>query len=389
MPLCIIALVIGFAGELAVLGPNIALERGATAGWLIGSSAGLQACGIVLSGPLASYLLGRIGSGRVLALAASLCIAAIAGLALSETALIIAAYRFVFAIGLGAATIVSQHVLLVRAPTHAKARTLALFSFFTSLGSMMVPGLIHQVNGNLTPVYAAGAFGLLTAIFCGAAAFRSGRSEPISLSDVWGVPWRIGVGSLFSGVLYGALTNGFSAFLAVYAIRAGYSVADASALALAGLIGTCALELPIGWLCDRYKPWQVIGGLGAIVALLMVALLCLPHAWALLLALAVALGGFCNALYLGGLLQMRPTRPAEIAAGTSCFISACGFGEIAGPVLGGSTLQLFGLQGFLLAFLGVVAVYFGALATVNSGWRKSARMRTSPAPPLMAGIGTP
>ncbi len=67
VPLCIIALVIGFAGELAVLGPNITLERGATAGWLIGSSAGLQACGIVLSGPLASYLLGRIGSGRVLA----------------------------------------------------------------------------------------------------------------------------------------------------------------------------------------------------------------------------------------------------------------------------------------------------------------------------------
>jgi hypothetical protein len=35
-PLCTIALVIGFVGELSILGPNIRLERDATAGWIIG-----------------------------------------------------------------------------------------------------------------------------------------------------------------------------------------------------------------------------------------------------------------------------------------------------------------------------------------------------------------
>src|SRR4051812_9959913 len=60
-PLCTIALVIGFVGELSILGPNIRLERDATAGWIIGSSTALQACGIVASGPLAAYLLARLG----------------------------------------------------------------------------------------------------------------------------------------------------------------------------------------------------------------------------------------------------------------------------------------------------------------------------------------
>jgi predicted MFS family arabinose efflux permease len=376
-PMCTIALVIGFVGELSILGPNIWLERDAAAGWIIGSSTGLQACGIVASGPLAAYLLARLGSGQVLALAASACFSALAGLATSDTALAIAIYRFVFAIGLGIAVVVSQHVVLVRAPAHAKARTLAVFASFTSIGSALVPAFIHQMQGNLAPVYAAGLVGLLIAMFCGASALRSGRSQPISPAQTWRLASRIGLPSLFSGLVYGVLTNGFSALLAIYAIRLGYSVADASAIVLAGLIGTCVLELPLGWVCDRYRPSRVVGICGAVVIALMLSLLLMPSTWAVMVALAFALGGLCDALYMAGLIDISRMRPAELATGTSCFISACGLGEIAGPVLGGSTLEVFGAPGFIAGFLAVLVAYFAAWLVSHSRSRNSAGAKST------------
>ena len=379
VPICMIALVIGFAGELAILGPNFSLERGATAGWIIGSSTALQACGIVVAGPLAAYLLARIGSGQVLALAAAACFTALAGLATSEAAAAIAAFRFAFAIGLGTAVVVSQHVVLVRAPAHAKARTLAIFALFTSIGSALVPAFIHQVQGNLAPVYAAALIGLLLAILCGTSAFRSGRAQATPPGQTWRIASRIGLPALFSGLVYGVLTNGFSALLAIYAIRVGYSVADASAIVLAGLIGTCVLELPLGWLCDKYPPSRVIGACGAVVVALMLAILIMPPSWAVLVALAFLLGGLCDALYIVGLIDMSRMRPADLATGTSCFISACGLGEIAGPVLGGSTLEVFGAQGFVAGFLAVLVAYFAAWAVSNSVFSKSARAKSSAA----------
>jgi MFS family permease len=376
-PICTIALVIGFVGELSILGPNISLERDATAGWIIGSSTALQACGIVASGPLAAYLLARLGSGQVLALAASACFSALAGLAMSEAASAIAVYRFVFAVGLGIAVVVSQHVVLVRAPAQAKATTLAMFASFTSIGSAAVPALIHQLQGNLVPVYAAGLAGLIVAMFCGASVFRRGRSQLISPAQTWRIASRIGWPSLFSGLAYGVLTNGFSALLAIYAIRVGYSVADASAIVLAGLIGTCVLELPMGWLCDRYTPSRVVGGCGAVVIALMLSLLVMPSAWAVLVALALALGGLCDALYIAGLIDISRMRPAELATGTSCFISACGLGEIVGPVLGGSTLEVFGAPGFVGGFFAVLVAYFAVSRVSKSTARQTARAKSS------------
>src|SRR5438270_836019 len=124
LPICMIALVIGFTGELVILGPNIVLERNAAAGWTIGSSTALQACGIVASTPLAVYLLGRIGSAQVFTVGGSVCFCALAALLTTETTIHIAIYRFVFAVGLGLLVVVSQHVVIARAPAAAKATTL-------------------------------------------------------------------------------------------------------------------------------------------------------------------------------------------------------------------------------------------------------------------------
>jgi hypothetical protein len=47
-------------------------------------------------------------------------------------------------------------------------------------------------------------------------------------------------------------------------------------------------------------------------------------------------------------------------------------GEIAGPVLGGSTLEVFGTPGFITGFLAVLVAYFAAWLASNWKFRKSA-----------------
>jgi hypothetical protein len=53
-------------------------------------------------------------------------------------------------------------------------------------------------------------------------------------------------------------------------------------------------------------------------------------------------------------------------------------GEIAGPVLGGSTLEVFGTPGFIAGFLAVLVGYFAAWLASNSKSRKAAGAKSAP-----------
>jgi MFS family permease len=382
LPICMIALVIGFTGELVILGPNIALERNAAAAWAIGSSTALQACGIVASTPLAVYLLGRIGSAQVFAAGGALCSCALAALLTSETAVPIAIYRFVFAIGLGLLVVVSQHVVIARAPAATKATTLAIFASFISIGSALVPACIRWAEPDLALVYAGGLLGVVIATLCARSICRSGRSKAVAVWQPWAMISRIGIRSFSSGIVYGVLTNGFCALLANYAMRVGYSVADASTIVMAGLLGTFVLEVPLGWLCDWKKPSQVIGACAAILIALLVLVLVMKPGWLVLLTLAFFVSGLVNAFYIVGLVEMTGMRPADLASGTACFILACGLGEMAGPLVGGFALEAFGSQGFVAVFLAILIAYFAARTAASSGRLSNLLARTHPAPPL-------
>lgn len=379
LPICVIALVIGFAGELLILGPNITLERNAAAGWTVGWSTALQAAGIVTSTPLAVFLLGRIGSAQVFAAGGLLCFCALAALLASDTAVEITVCRFVFAIGLGILVIVSQHVVIARAPVGAKGITLALFGSFVSIGSALVPTFIRYIEADLSRIYLGGLFGILVAILCARSVCRSGRAEAVSVRQPWTMASRIGIPSFSSGLLYGVLTNGCSALLANYAMRAGYSVADASTIVMAGLTGTFLLELPLGWLCDRYKPSHVLGACAAFVIGLMLLVVFAKPGLAVLLTLAFLLGGLGSAFYLVGLVEMAGVKSTELAAGTASFILACGLGEMTGPLVGGFALGAFGSEGFMAVFLAILIAYFVVRTGASSASSSSPLAQPAPA----------
>jgi MFS family permease len=374
--LCLIALIVGFVGNLAIQLPNIVLAQAAASGLAIGASTAAQALGIVVSGPLAVYLFGRAGSAHVLLIGC--CVAAIGLTCLSMTHAIlpITLSRLVLATGIGLMVIVSQHVVAARAPRHRRATLIAIYAFCFSLGTAIAPGLISLVAPNYPVAYGIALGSLvIAAIGMGTADLRA-RIEHTSWKAL-GVVFSPAGPSFWAAFIYGIVDNGLLALLAVYALRRGYSVADASTIAMAGFLGILLLQVPIGHLSDRTSPRLVLFA-STLTAIACLVILVVAHpSWPLMIAFAFVLGGLCDAFYTVGLADMNQRIPkTALAKGNACFILFCGLGEIVGPSIGGSGFDLFGSDGLIAAFVAVLVVYlaFQVAATLRfpaNGFGKS------------------
>jgi hypothetical protein len=79
-----------------------------------------------------------------------------------------------------------------------------------------------------------------------------------------------------------------------------------------------------------------------------------------LVALAFAPGGLCDALYIADLIDIGSDAPGRTRHRNLVFQQRLWVGRNPGPVLGGSTLQVFGAPGFIAGFLAVLVAYFAA-----------------------------
>jgi len=366
--LCLIALIAGFVAHVAVQIPNIVLEQAGAGGFAIGASTAAQAVGIVVSGPLAVYLLGRAGSAHVLMFGCCIASIGLSSLGASHDVLPITFWRLIFAVGVGLMVIVSQHVVTARAPSRRLGTVIAVYALCASLGAALAPGIISLLTPNFSLAYAIAVSSLMVAaISIGWAGLRT-RVEPATSWAKVGGLFRSASPSFWAAAVYGLIENGLLALLTVYALRIGYSVAQASAVAMAGLLGVLLLQMPIGHISDRSNPRLVllICALASIacLAVLVVARPPLP----VMLGLAFVLGGLCDAFYTVGLADMSQRLPkSELAAANACFVLFCGMGEIAGPVVAGSGLDLLGPAGFATAFIAVLVLYLATQFKATRG----------------------
>jgi MFS family permease len=143
--------------------------------------------------------------------------------------------------------------------------------------------------------------------------------------------------------------------LPVYGVRLGFDVSTAANLLTVLIVGNVVLQLPIGWLADRFDRRTVLAMLGAVA---MVGLAVLPLAvgsfwqWpVLVVAGAAGYGVYTVAL---AILGDRFTGH-ELIAGSASFATCWGAGALMGSLIGGSAMQAFGPQGLPLS----LSVCFG------------------------------
>jgi len=160
----------------------------------------------------------------------------------------------------------------------------------------------------------------------------------------------------------GAMTH-----LAIYFQNRGM-VQDLAVLTLTVMLGTnLVIQLPLGYLADRWNRQRMLIGCGAIFILAPTAVLFTPvdawQLWPLIMLWGVAsLGIYTLALTILG--DVFP--PSLIASGNAAIVATYQLGSILGQPAGGAGMDLLGNDGLIYVFVAAAVLFLGF-----AGWLRT------------------
>ena len=253
--------------------PLIALQlaaRGLDETW-IGINAAMHALGVLLIAPALPWLAVRLGIRRVVL--GALALAALVLLAFAAAPPLWA--WFVLRVLLGVASeqlfVLSETWTSDLAPETARTRTMATYTAVMSVGLALGPLLMSAFGAEGPAAFLAGTVPLLLAALVvavpGVTVPPAAAAHGLSL---WRTVRAAPVAIAATGLNAAVETAGLS-FLAIYAMRVGWSEPRAANLVSIMMIGAVLLQIPIGWLGDRMDRQRLVGvlalvaGLGALV----------------------------------------------------------------------------------------------------------------------------
>jgi MFS family permease len=165
---------------------------------------------------------------------------------------------------------------------------------------------------------------------------------------------------LIGVAMIGAVFSAQFGMAAVFGTQAGLSVPELSLFIAMFYVGGLVLQYPIGWVSDRMdrrKLINITAGLGAMAALVPVTL---PDSYSALLVAAFMIGGMTNPLYALLIAHTNDFLDTdEMAAASAGLMFVNGLGAIAGPVITGWALGVFGPSGFFLYLCAALAMMLG------------------------------
>jgi cyanate permease len=226
---------------------------------------------------------------------------------------------------------------------------LGIYATVLSAGFAIGPLLI-RVTGieGMTPFLVSAGIVALAAVpiliaRADAPRFGNGRSLPVSGF------LRVAPVAILAALVFGATETCILSLLPSYGFKNGLGIEAAATLLAVTGAGSIALQIPIGWLSDRFDRLHVLlfcalVGLGGI-ALLPALIGEQTFLWPLLFVW----GGVIVGLYTVGLVLLgERVDDADLAAANAAFIQAYGFGAIMGPALAGAAMSGVGPDGLPL-----------------------------------------
>ncbi len=185
------------------------------------------------------------------------------------------------------------------------------------------------------------------------------RTDRLSFRELWRQS-ELGLsGAMTSGVVLGA----FGTVGPVYAYEMGLPVEAIAAFMGTTILAAMFLQWPIGYISDRLpRRLVIIGVVGmAAVAALVTAGYAQRSPAALYVGVAVFYG-FAACIYPLSLALTHDVldKPKTVPA-SSTLLLANGIGAVAGPILGGGAITMFGPSGLMLLFV----VALGTLAALS------------------------
>ena len=251
--------------------------------------------------------------------------------------------RLVFHFAITALFVLSEFWINAAAPPSRRGFILGIYATVLSLGFALGPYIFSVVGSQgFLPFAIGSAIPLL---------FAWDR-QPALGERRHGAFWRhiVSVPTATGAVLiFGAVEAGGFALFPIYGERLGYTEAAAAQLLIAIGLGNVLMQIPIGLISDRVRDRRSLLTLFAAVGLV-------GTLWWLMASLLFLWGGVVAGLYTVGLAHLGSRLGgADLAAANAAFVFCYSAGMLVGPQTIGSSMDLFGYNGFAWA----LALFFG------------------------------
>jgi MFS family permease len=250
--------------------------------------------------------------------------------------------------------VTSESWLNNAATNENRGKALSLYMIVQMLGIVLAQGLLLAADPSgfvlfvIPSVLVSISFAPILLSISPTPAFEA--TKPKSIREIMQISPLGSVGMFLLGGVFAAQYG----MAAVYAGAAGLSLPEISIFVAAFYVGATLLQYPLGWLSDQMDRRVLImltataGGAGAILGMI------LGGYFPLLLISAFLIGGTSNPLYSLLIAYTNDfLEPEDMAAASGGLIFINGVGAIAGPLITGWLMGVFGPPGYfvLIGFL--------------------------------------
>jgi MFS family permease len=340
--------VFGFAlGQMFPL-LSLILEARGYSDDMIGLNAAMSPIGILVSSPLIPLAARRFGT-RNTALAAAFA-----------TALVILSYnafpwieawfvlRFLQGMAISTLFVLSEAWIVKYAAGGQRGRIVAAYASVLSASFAAGPAVIGWLGIEGWTPFLIGA-GVMIAAMAPLSLVRDdlearpegGKSSFLKFAPK--APVLLAAVGMFA--IFDAATL---SLIPVYGVRLGLDLTTAASTLTALIIGNVLLQMPIGWLADRY-PKRAVMGVCALstAALLLLTPVTMATIW--MWPMLIVLGATGYAIYTVALAELGDRfQGQELVQGSAAFATMWGSGALLGSVMGGWAMAAFGPHGLPL-----------------------------------------
>lgn len=356
---------VGIALGLGLPLLSVILERRGISASLIGANTAVAGFASLLAAPLITPIARRLGVRLSMLIAIALSGVSALGFYVLTPFWTWFPLRLVFHFAITALFVLSEFWINAAAPPGKRGFVLGIYATVLSLGFAAGPFIFSQVGSTGLLPFAIGA----GVIFASAIPlFFAWNRQPALGERQRGSFWRyiFAVPTATGAVLiFGAVEAGGFALFPIYGERLGFPEASAAQLLTAIGLGNVLMQIPIGLISDRVRDRRSLLSLFALIGL--VGTLSLPlvaQDWLLMATLLFLWGGVVAGLYTVGLAHLgSQLAGSELASANAAFIFCYSAGMLVGPQAIGSSMDLFGANGFAWA----LALFFGLYLVLTLG----------------------
>ncbi|WP_045681842.1 MFS transporter [Martelella endophytica] len=341
--------------------------RSVAEGWtpfLISMTATGYTVGFTLSCLLTPKLVLRVGHIRVFgALLTLLTVSILASSLIVEWQAWIA-FRAVAGFAVAGCYLVIESWLNERVTNDTRGSVFSIYMIVTLAGAIGGQYLVPLGDPNTTTLFII--CGMVFAISILPTALSTAQS-PAPIAQV-----QLGLGRLYSrspvafvgAILAGILSGTWASLGGVYTTGSGFSTAEGATLLAAVLAGGALGQIPIGRISDRTDRRYVMVACGAIgvVAALAMSLMSAATPY-LLYGTAFIVGSMLYPIYALNVAHANDRAdPSEYVMISSSLMVLYGLGTVAGPLIGGGAMEVFGPRGLTLYLAAGFLIYAGYAA---------------------------